>query len=59
MPGSASGVGAPVFQATTGPRLATTASWIAVGLFTRRKQLLHDLVLGTLFVDRGALDRLA
>ncbi|MFJ5488421.1 RDD family protein [Hansschlegelia beijingensis] len=32
---------------------------LAVGLFTRRKQLLHDLVLGTLFVDRGALDRLA
>lgn len=30
---------------------------IVVGLFTRRKQLLHDLVLGTLFVDRGMLDR--
>lgn len=29
---------------------------LAVGLFTRRKQLLHDLVLGTLFVDRGTLE---
>lgn len=29
---------------------------LAVGLFTRRKQLLHDLVLGTLFVDRGLLE---
>ncbi|RXF73966.1 RDD family protein [Hansschlegelia zhihuaiae] len=29
---------------------------LLVGLFTRRKQLLHDLVLGTLFVDRGTLE---
>jgi uncharacterized RDD family membrane protein YckC len=29
---------------------------LLVGLFTRRKQLLHDLVLGTLFVDRGLYD---
>lgn len=29
---------------------------LLVGLFTRRKQLLHDLCLGTLIVDRGALD---
>lgn len=29
---------------------------LLIGLFTRRKQLLHDLVLGTLFVDRGMLD---
>lgn len=29
---------------------------ILIGLFTRRKQLLHDLVLSTLFVDRGALE---
>lgn len=29
---------------------------LVVGLFTRRKQLLHDLVLGALFVDRGALE---
>ncbi|HEY0291175.1 MAG TPA: RDD family protein [Hansschlegelia sp.] len=29
---------------------------LLVGLFTRRKQLLHDLVLGTLFVDRGLLE---
>ena len=28
---------------------------LLVGLFTRRKQLLHDLVLGVLFVDRGRL----
>ncbi|MFC7052854.1 RDD family protein [Hansschlegelia quercus] len=26
------------------------------GLFTRRKQLLHDLALGVLFVDRGTLE---
>lgn len=30
---------------------------LLVGLFTRRKQLLHDLVLGTLFVDKGTLER--
>ena len=29
---------------------------LIVGLLTRRKQLLHDLVLGTLFVDRGRLE---
>lgn len=29
---------------------------LIVGLLTRRKQLLHDLVLGTLFVDRGVLE---
>lgn len=29
---------------------------LLVGLFTRRKQLLHDLVLGTLFVDKGTLE---
>lgn len=29
---------------------------LLVGLFSQRKQLLHDLVLGTLFVDRGALE---
>lgn len=29
---------------------------LIVGLLTRRKQLLHDLVLGTLFVDRGTLE---
>jgi uncharacterized RDD family membrane protein YckC len=30
---------------------------LLVGLFTRRKQLLHDLALGAVFVDRGALER--
>lgn len=30
---------------------------LIVGLLTRRKQLLHDLVLGTLFIDKGTLDR--
>lgn len=29
---------------------------LIVGLLTRRKQLLHDLVLGTLFVDKGTLE---
>ncbi|WP_020178706.1 RDD family protein [Methylopila sp. M107] len=29
---------------------------LIVGLLTRRKQLLHDLVLGTLFIDKGALE---
>lgn len=29
---------------------------VVIGLFTRRKQLLHDLVLSTLFVDKGALE---
>ncbi|SNY93076.1 Uncharacterized membrane protein YckC, RDD family [Cohaesibacter sp. ES.047] len=31
---------------------------ILVGLFTRRKQLLHDIVLGTVVVDRDALREL-
>jgi uncharacterized RDD family membrane protein YckC len=29
---------------------------LLVGLFTRRKQLLHDLALGTVFMDRGTLE---
>lgn len=29
---------------------------LLVGLFSHRKQLLHDLVLGTLFVDKGTLE---
>lgn len=29
---------------------------LLVALFTRRKQLLHDLVLGSLIVDRGVLE---
>ncbi|MFD1705021.1 RDD family protein [Methylopila henanensis] len=29
---------------------------LLVGLFTQRKQLLHDLILSTLFVDRGRLE---
>lgn len=29
---------------------------LLVGLFTRRKQLLHDLVLSTVLVDRGRLE---
>ncbi|WP_319568839.1 RDD family protein [Cohaesibacter marisflavi] len=28
---------------------------ILVGLFTRRKQLLHDMILGTMIMDRDAL----
>ena len=31
---------------------------ILVGLFTRRKQLLHDMILGTVIMDRDALREL-
>jgi uncharacterized RDD family membrane protein YckC len=32
---------------------------LIVGLFTPRKQLLHDIVLGTVVVNGGALRRMA
>jgi uncharacterized RDD family membrane protein YckC len=32
---------------------------LLVGLFTPRKQLLHDLILGTVVVNSGPLHRMA